>query len=217
MKLNLEPGVKGLGTAASSLARARRGLRQAVGVVLSDSLEALNEHIATQWLATPRECAEAAQTHAHRLREVLANDRALAAQPPPTAVEPEPTLEPEPDLEPVRDDDLTASAAPPTEPVPSETEPVVPSGPDLSAVRAVPSPLTASEKRERKRAPRREPIRTRTMAQVLISQGEHERALTIYEELVLKDGGRDPTLTAEFEALRARVGDKAVLSSPDAI
>lgn len=222
MKRNLEPAERGRGGAVSSLARARRGLRQAVGVVLSDSLEALNEHIASQWLVTPREGAEAAQSHAHRLRDVLAIDRAQAVEP---AIAPTPATaptEPEPESEPdlVREElEEITEIEPSSQEAEAVSDPAsaVARGPDPSAVRAVPSPLTASEKRERKRAPRREPIRTRTMAQVLVSQGEHERALTIYEELVLKDGGRDPTLVAELEALRSRVGARPQLASPEGV
>jgi hypothetical protein len=46
-----------------------------------------------------------------------------------------------------------------------------------------------------------EPIRTRSMARLLASQGQHDRALAIYEALVAANGG-DTALLAELEAVR---------------
>ena len=51
--------------------------------------------------------------------------------------------------------------------------------------------------------PGQEPIRTRTMAQVLAGQGELGRALGIYEELVAK-APDDPELRAEADEVRRR-------------
>jgi hypothetical protein len=49
-----------------------------------------------------------------------------------------------------------------------------------------------------------EPIRTRSMARLLASQGQHERALAIYEALAAADAA-DATLLAELEAVRAKI------------
>jgi hypothetical protein len=51
--------------------------------------------------------------------------------------------------------------------------------------------------------PRREPIRTRTMARLLASQGHRGRALSIYDDLLAANGS-DATLRAEAEALRGQ-------------
>ncbi|HEX5661024.1 MAG TPA: hypothetical protein VFX59_27720, partial [Polyangiales bacterium] len=48
----------------------------------------------------------------------------------------------------------------------------------------------------------KEPIRTRTMAKLLLSQGHPERALSIYEALIA-EGASDPVLLAEADALRS--------------
>jgi hypothetical protein len=53
-----------------------------------------------------------------------------------------------------------------------------------------------------------EPIRTRTMARLLASQGYLERALTIYEHL-LAEQPDDPTLCAETEAARRACAQKS--------
>lgn len=49
--------------------------------------------------------------------------------------------------------------------------------------------------------PKREPIRTRTMARLLASQGHRTRALSIYDELIAADAS-DASLRDEAEALR---------------
>lgn len=53
-----------------------------------------------------------------------------------------------------------------------------------------------------------EPIRTRSMARLLASQGQHDRALAIYEALVAVDNA-DPALRAELEAVRQRIESAA--------
>jgi hypothetical protein len=59
-----------------------------------------------------------------------------------------------------------------------------------------------------------EPIRTRSMARLLASQGHQERALAIYEEL-LAQNSEDLSLRAETEALRrGEVTPEPHLSSP---
>jgi len=216
MKLNLEPSVKSLESASASLARARTQLRQVVGVALTGSLEALNEHIATQWLA-PQDGGLAVQTNAYRLREVLERDRALmAAQPADDGSAPDAidgaavaladggasAVEDRAVALPDEDGSLEASTARAEAIEPARTEPLT--------VTAVPNPVTASERKERKRARGREPIRTRTMAKVLVAQGEHERALSIYQELAAQDAD-DASLQRELAALRARLdGDEPV-------
>ena len=49
----------------------------------------------------------------------------------------------------------------------------------------------------------REPIRTRTMARLLASQGHRGRALSIYDDLLAK-GDADGSLREEAEALRSQ-------------
>lgn len=70
-----------------SFARARDQLRQAVGGVLSGSLEALGERVQAgallASLADASYSAKATTYNAYRLREVLERDRALAAAQPP--------------------------------------------------------------------------------------------------------------------------------------
>jgi len=229
MKPNLESHAKPRASATSSLARARLHLRQAVGVALTGSLEALNERIATQLLAP--DGAQVAQENAYRLREILERDRALVAAEPPTPpslAEDAPPTEPS-DALPLAtsdgagdpDPDGDAADEPPIEPpaeVFADTEEVAREEPEVRAARsrreavarATPPPGPA----ERKRPRGREPIRTRTMAKVLVAQGELERALSIYEELAAKTGGRDASLATEIEALRARLGEAASAPPP---
>lgn len=68
--------------------------------------------------------------------------------------------------------------------------------------RLVAQPLESSPRHGEPPLPR-EPIRTRTMAILLASQGHRRRALSIYEELLAKEP-EDAILRAEVEALRAQ-------------
>lgn len=80
--------------------------------------------------------------------------------------------------------------------------------PARSPARAVPPPLPAPAPMAKPPAPPatcQEPIRTRTMAKLLASQGHPERALSIYDYLLARPGA-DNTLRAEAEALRSSVG-----------
>lgn len=58
-----------------------------------------------------------------------------------------------------------------------------------------------------------EPIRTLSMARLLASAGERERALAVYEELIARESG-DPVLRREAEILRAG-GDLRGLPMPE--
>jgi hypothetical protein len=145
----------------------------------------------------------AAEGHSDRLRDVLGRDRALAVgaraqtrspalgsrhQPPALTVVGTP-VEPS----------APAIAADPCVP----TAPAIaadPSGPSSPA----PEPAAASAgSDERPQRVQHEPIRTRTMARLLATQGYRQRALAIYEEL-LAQAGADDSLRAEVEALHAR-------------
>lgn len=78
-------------------------------------------------------------------------------------------------------------AAPPAAVV-SPSAPAAPAAPSVVASRVV---MVCNE-----------PIRTRTMARLLASQGHRERALSIYEYL-LSRGSNDESLRAEADALRS--------------
>jgi len=101
-----------------------------------------------------------------------------------------------------RDRALASAALPDPAPAPSP-------GPEPAAT--VPAPAAAAPMAE---APSTtpvvpecdEPIRTRSMARLLASQGYPERALAIYAYLLAKDA-TDPTLEAEAAALREARGD----------
>ena len=67
-----------------------------------------------------------------------------------------------------------------------------------------PPPPSAPRKRQRLSGTCDEPIRTRSMARLLASQGQHDRALAIYEALVAVDNS-DAALQAELEAVRQLV------------
>jgi hypothetical protein len=54
--------------------------------------------------------------------------------------------------------------------------------------------------------PAEEPIRTRSMARLLASQGHHKRALWIYDWLLATTNAADDALRSEAEALRATAG-----------
>lgn len=73
---------------------------------------------------------------------------------------------------------------------------------EAKPVEAPPAPPV--RKRQRLSGTCDEPIRTRSMARLLASQGQHDRALAIYEALV-EVNGADPALQAELEAVRQLV------------
>lgn len=157
------------------LERARLQLSQAVGGALSNGLEALGERLPGGGLLAPM--AVAAQGHAHRLREVVERDRALAAA----------------NLDQVaREAELPA--LPPAVPLPAALAPLpAPLAPLVASASAVAAPSPA---------PCDEPIRTRTMAKLLALQGHRQRALSIYDYL-LAQGSADQGLRAEAERLRS--------------
>jgi hypothetical protein len=75
---------------------------------------------------------------------------------------------------------------------------------EAKPVEAAPSPASTPRARRRLSGTCDEPIRTRSMARLLASQGQHDRALAIYEALVAVNGG-DAALQAELEAVRQLV------------
>lgn len=156
-------------------------LRTKVSGVLSGSLELLGERLnPTGWFS--RGNAGEPKVTVSRLREVLDRDRALIAA--------------NPELNELATAPATATAtAPAPKPV---AEPAVPRAPALAPPKTIADMVVA--------APRvvvcNEPIRTRTMARLLASQGHPERALSIYDFL-LASPGADPALRAEADALRA--------------
>jgi hypothetical protein len=94
-------------------------------------------------------------------------------------------------------DRALASAAVPDPPAPAPSP-----GPESAAT--VPPPAAGAPVAEAPECD--EPIRTRSMARLLASQGYPERALAIYAYLLAKDA-TDPTLEAEAAALRETRGD----------
>ncbi len=135
------------------------------------------------------------EAHADRMREVLERDRAMIEASP---AELEPVQAPafEVALTPIDMRSLPSNAEVTSETTTSQelAEPEI--------EEAVVTPVEAAPSR----APRgklvcKEPIRTRTMAKLLLSQGHPERALSIYEALIA-DGASDPVLLEEAEALR---------------
>jgi hypothetical protein len=138
------------------------------------------------------------EAHAGRMREVLERDRALAeANPEIARAEPTPPFEialtpiaerSAPVLSNVQVTAETSAThrAPVEEVVVTEDEPVEP----------------PSSPKRKSTSPCSEPIRTRTMAKLLLSQGHPARALSIYEFLIA-GGASDPVLLAEADALRS--------------
>ena len=96
-----------------------------------------------------------------------------------------------------RDRALASAALPEPAPAPSHV-------PAPAAVSPAPAPAATPELPECD-----EPIRTRSMARLLATQGYPERALTIYAYLLAKDG-TDPALHAEAAALREAVRGDAI-------
>jgi hypothetical protein len=92
----------------------------------------------------------------------------------------------------------TAPAGPET---PADTAPGA--GPTQARSSKVVAPSAAEPHPED--APTEEPIRTRSMARLLASQGHHKRALWIYDWL-LATNAADDTLRSEAEALRSTAG-----------
>jgi hypothetical protein len=134
------------------------------------------------------------EAHAGRMREILERDRAMAEAQPPV---PTPTAEPpafEVELTPISVRSLPSNGEVTIEtPAPPEPEESAVEEAEVTPRAVAPS---------RKKAACKEPIRTRTMAKLLLSQGHAERALSIYEALIA-DGNRDPVLLAEADALRS--------------
>lgn len=98
------------------------------------------------------------------------------------------------------------------DPAAVKTAPAGPEGPADKAPVPAPTParsskvvaLSATEPHPED-APTEEPIRTRSMARLLASQGHHKRALWIYDWL-LATNAADDALRSEAEALRSTAG-----------
>jgi hypothetical protein len=163
------------------LKQARAQLSQAVGEVLTGSLEALGERL--QGNRVLEQVGLAAQAHALRLREVVERDRALIASHP---VEREDAT----GLAPGAETSTTEASTTP----PAIRSALVELAPFVTGATAVASAV---------RAPCREPIRTRTMAKLLASQGHRQRALSIYDHLLAQDPS-EPGLEQEASALRVQ-------------
>jgi hypothetical protein len=225
MKLNHEQygkgreveSASGLQRSRRSLARARSQLTQAVGDVLSGALE--GRRAGGGWLTAFGGLAPAPvpQT-ADRLREVVIRDRALfAANPRPMR-----TLAMDDlgvvdltsevsdlDEEPIARradeealiDDQSALDDPPRDVPPREAAVSARETAKAAVKEPKAKPAAATSKEAAAKPPGREPIRTRTMARLLASQGHRGRALSIYDDLLAKDGS-DSSLREEAEALR---------------
>jgi hypothetical protein len=139
------------------------------------------------------------EAQSDRMREILERDRAmLEADPPrqePSQQQPfEVALTPLAALALPSNADVTneTSATQETDEHPSEEAVVLPT--EATASPSSPTP--------RQKVACSEPIRTRTMAKLLLSQGHPRRALSIYEALIA-EGASDPVLLAEADALRS--------------
>jgi hypothetical protein len=205
--------------------QARSQFGRAVVDALATSLEALGERLGAEKPPLFTDPGNVADQPRHRLRRMLQNDRGLGPRvraPESDAREDENARESERERESesesesesetvrVREGEIeTARAreieietahvsAPPDEAeliaplqAASAQEPEPEPLPDLPAVdHQAGSPVICDE-----------PIRTRSMARLLASQGHHQRALSIYDAL-LAAGASDPLLEAEATALR---------------
>jgi hypothetical protein len=152
----------------------------------------------------------ACEGHSDRLRDVLGRDRALAvgarvqARSPALGSRHRPPVltvvgTPEQPSTPAIAADPGAPSAPRAPAI--DADPGLPSAPSSPAPE--PAAVASAASDERPQRVQHEPIRTRTMARLLATQGYRQRALAIYEEL-LAQAGADDSLRAEVEALRAR-------------
>jgi len=220
----------GLQRSRRSLARARSQLTQAVGGVLSGALE--GRRPSDGWLTafgghTPAPSAPTAE----RLRDVVIRDRALfAANPRPlrTLAMDDVTLDEatqdaqtksqdgaDARLSDARDDEGEAGVTDDPSLL-EDDEPfnvaahVLAHAPLASVKEASAKPVAtdtvakdAVAKNPAAKPVGREPIRTRTMARLLAAQGHRDRALSIYDDLLAKNGA-DASLREEAESLRSR-------------
>ena len=220
---------RGLGSRANRVfEQARTQFGRAVIDVLSTSLEALGERLGGEKVETFQDPDHIEDQPRHRLRRMLQSDRGLGArsndlpgrraelaespaepgesvaetiavvpaEPEPAAAAAEPVQQPEavaaPILEPAPSTGATAAAPP------EVAEPEVAASPPV--VNAAESPAATANADEPPICD--EPIRTRSMARLLASQGHHRRALSIYDVL-LATNAADATLAAEAAALRS--------------
>lgn len=217
MKLNSEQnskeresarGTRALsGSQKSPLSRARSQLSQAVGGVLSGSLVALEGRLGNNgWLTA---FGTGGSANAERLRDVVQRDRALfAAHPRPRPSRRE--LGVRADADSYHDDERVSDVADHDELLDESTratavELAAAAAPDVDAgavsAEAAAAREHAEPARRGRKAAKREPIRTRTMARLLAQQGHKSRALSIYDELIAADG-EDASLRAEAASLR---------------
>jgi hypothetical protein len=192
-----------------ALAHAGSQITHAVGEVLSGALGSRLPSSARRAQAAANSAAQSTS----RLREVLERDRALIATLPDfdelhVQVVARDMVQ-EDESEPKRRE---AKARPPRVPPPppparkekEKDRASVSVHDEPTRVGPAPTRPSAPASAADDAPPAREPIRTRTMARLLASQGHVRRALTIYEELLERDP-EDLTLLAEIDAVRARV------------
>lgn len=141
--------------------------------------------------------AQAERTPEDAAQEATASEPSDGAAIAAAIVETAPVVEAEADAEAVRE------AAPSAEPVVAVAEPAVEPTPLEQIAAKATKVKSKAGARESSARPKREPIRTRTMARLLASQGHRSRALSIYDELLAADAS-DATLREEAEALRAQ-------------
>jgi hypothetical protein len=174
-----------------ALSRARNHLEKRVSEMLARPIEQLQSR---GWLPPAlggfSSMPITREAHGLRMREILERDRAL--------VEAAPVETPTPEVHPFEirmHDESDAQVTPATPPThelhataANETSP--------------PPAKLETPAKPRKQAVCSEPIRTRTMAKLLLSQGHGDRALSIYEALIAA-GSTDPLVHAEADELRS--------------
>jgi hypothetical protein len=202
------------------LAQARTQLGRAMIDVLSTSLDALGERLSGDKAGPIHDPSQTADQPRHRLRRMLQSDRGLGvrareargdgsnylpqgpAEQPPVAASPavsgaveQPAVVAQTTPTPPAIDTPIDLAAPPCA---AETHVAIISQ-CVAAASSAPPPRESPEQ-----APPvcDEPIRTRSMARLLASQGHHRRALSIYDVLLAANTS-DVTLQAEAAALRS--------------
>jgi hypothetical protein len=164
------------------LRAAREQLREAAGDALATALDALDTRVRGEASGT----RDRRGRQVDRMREMIERDRALANAARVERASRPASPAPPPIPAPAASTNERASRAPePAAPAPN-CAPAAPAKPAASSPPAVVC---------------NEPIRTRSMAKLLASQGYAERALTIYAYLIAQNGS-DPSLQAEAAAVR---------------
>jgi hypothetical protein len=163
------------------LRAAREQLREAAGDALATALDALDARVRREASGT----RDRRDRQADRMREMIERDRALAnaarVERASRPASPAPASAPTPAPAASTEERAGAAAEPPAPaPTPAPASPVA----------TPPAAVVCNE-----------PIRTRSMAKLLASQGYAERALTIYAFLIARDGS-DTSLETEAAAVR---------------